>query len=185
MANTASQERKLASSLVGGWDAARVMARKELAAYFGSPMALIFVGAFLVVTLFSFFWVGQWSEEERAGTLEILCTLPVRRVSLVLGKFLAVLGLVAVALALTLFLPITVDLLGGLDWGPVVGGYLAALLVAAAYAAIGLWVSSRTDNQIVALIVSILICGVLYLVGTQSLTSPWAPAVALRASSAG
>ncbi len=131
--------------------------RKELNGYFGSPMALIFVGAFLAATLFSFFWVEtffargiadvrplfrwmpvlmiflvaaltmrQWSEEQRSGTLEILLTLPVSPVQLVLGKFLAVLALVGTALALTLFLPITVALLGNLDWGPVIGGYLAA-----------------------------------------------------------
>ncbi|MGD8794095.1 MAG: Gldg family protein, partial [Anaerolineae bacterium] len=175
--------------------------RKELSAYFGSPLALIFLGAFLAVTLFSFFWVEgffarniadvrpmfrwmpvlllflvaaltmrQWSEEQRAGTLEILLTLPVRRSTLVLGKFLAVMILVALALALTLFLPITVSLLGPLDWGPVVGGYLAALLLAAAYAAMGLFVSSRTDNQIVSLILTALLGGIFYLLGTNALT---------------
>ncbi len=96
----------------------------------------------------------QWSEEQRSGTLEVLLTLPVSKAQLVLGKFLAVMALVALALALTLFLPITVSLMGNLDWGPVVGGYLAALLMAAAYTAIGLFISSRTDNQIVALILT-------------------------------
>jgi ABC-2 type transport system permease protein len=178
-----------------------VVARKELSTYFGSPMALIFVGAFLVVTLFAFFWVEtffarniadvrplfrwmpvlmiflvaaltmrQWSEEQRSGTLEVLLTLPVRRVQLVLGKFLAVMALVALALALTLFLPITVQILGDLDWGPVVGGYLAALLMASAYAAIGLFVSSRTDNQIVSLIATVFLCGAFYLLGTTGAT---------------
>ena len=177
------------------------LARKELESYFGSPMAIIFVGAFLAVTLFSFFWVDtffvrgiadvrplfrwmpllmiflvsaltmrQWSEEERSGTLEVLLTLPVSRLRLVLGKFLAVMALVALALALTLFLPITVALLGNLDWGPVIGGYLAALLLAAAYAAIGLFVSSRTDNQIVALILSVLVCGLFYVAGSGGVT---------------
>jgi ABC-2 type transport system permease protein len=180
---------------------AGTLTRKELRAYFGSPMALIFVGTFLVVTLFVFFWVEtffarniadvrplfrwmpvlmaflvaaltmrQWSEEQRGGTLEILLTLPVRRYSLVLGKFLAVMALIGVALGLTLFLPITVGILGDLDWGPVFGGYLAALLMAAAYVAIGLFVSSRTDNQIVALIVTSLLCGAFYLIGTQGIT---------------
>jgi ABC-2 type transport system permease protein len=175
--------------------------RKELQGYFGSPMALIFVGAFLAVTLFSFFWVDtffargiadirplfrwtpvllillvaaltmrQWSEEERTGTLEVLLTLPVSRVQLVAGKFFAVLGLVTFALALTLFLPITVSLLGDLDWGPVVGGYLAAILLAAAYAAMGLFVSSRTNNQIVALIATVLLCGLFYLAGSAVAT---------------
>jgi ABC-2 type transport system permease protein len=178
-----------------------VLARKELSAYFGSPMALIFVGAFLVVTLLAFFWVEtffarniadvrplfrwmpvlllflvaaltmrQWSEEQRAGTLEVLLTLPVRRLELVLGKFLAVMALVTLALALTLFVPITVSILGNLDWGPVLGGYLAALLLAAAYAAIGLFVSSRTDNQIVSLILTVLLGGLFYVLGTNGVT---------------
>jgi ABC-2 type transport system permease protein len=182
----------------GSWKQSWAIARKELGTYFGSPMALIFVGAFLLATLFSFFWaetffarnvadvrplfrwmpilmiflvaaltMRQWSEEQRGGTLEVLITLPVRRANLVIGKFVAVMALVGVALALTLFLPITVSILGDLDWGPVVGGYLAALLMASAYAAIGLYVSSRTDNQIVSLIVTVLLCGVLYFVGSQ------------------
>jgi len=192
--------------------------RKELSAYFGSPMALIFIGAFLLVTLFSFFWVEgffarnladvrplfrwmpvlllflvaaltmrQWSEEQRAGTLEVLLTLPVRRLDLVLGKFLAVMILVALALALTLFLPLTVTLLGPLDWGPVIGGYLAALLLAAAYAAMGLFVSSRTDNQIVSLILAVLLGGAFYVVGTSGFTGLLGESVAeiLRAVGTG
>lgn len=175
--------------------------RKELESYFGSPMALIFLGAFLAATLFAFFWVEtffargvadvrplfrwmpilmiflvaaltmrQWSEEQHVGTLEMLLTLPVRPIQLVLGKFLAVMALVVLALVLTLPLPITVSILGNLDWGPVVGGYLAALLMAAAYAAIGLFISSRTDNQIVALIVTALVGGLFYLVGSRGIT---------------
>ncbi len=175
--------------------------RKELSGYFGSPMALIFVGFFLAAALFSFFWVDaffargiadvrplfrsmpllmiilvaaltmrQWSEEQRSGTLEVLLTLPVSHIQLVIGKFLAVVTLVVVALVLTLTLPITAALLGNLDWGPVAGGYLAAILLACSYAAIGLFVSSRTDNQIVALMATVLICGVFYLLGTSGIT---------------
>ncbi|MFN2284785.1 MAG: ABC transporter permease, partial [Anaerolineae bacterium] len=176
--------------------------RKELRGYFGSPMAIIFIAAFLVATLFSFFWVDtffargiadvrplfrwmpvlmifiaaaltmrQWSEEQRSGTLEILLTLPVSTTQLVIGKFLAVVALIGIALALTLFLPITVTILGNLDWGPVIGGYLAAILLAGAYAAIGLFVSSRTDNQIVALISTVLVCGAFYFVGSTGVTN--------------
>lgn len=175
--------------------------RKELNSYFGSPMALIFIGAFLAATLFSFFWIDtffargiaevrslfrwmplllvflvsaltmrQWSEEQQTGTLEILLTLPVRMWQLVLGKFISVLLLVLLALALTLSLPITVSMLGNLDWGPVIGGYLAAILMAAAYVAIGLFISSRTNNQIVALILSVVVCGLFYFIGTRGLT---------------
>lgn len=178
------------------------IARKELRSYFGSPMAMIFIGAFLVATLFSFFWVDtffargiadvrplfrwmpvlmifiaaaltmrQWSEEQRAGTLEILLTLPVSTTQLVIGKFIAVVALIGIALALTFFIPITVAILGNLDWGPVFGGYLAAILLAGAYAAIGLFVSSRTDNQIVALISTVLVCGAFYLVGSTGVTN--------------
>jgi ABC-2 type transport system permease protein len=171
--------------------------RKEVNSYFGSPMALIFLGAFLAVTLFAFFWIEtffargiadvrplfqwmpllliflvaaltmrQWSEEQRSGTQEMLLTLPIRPVQLVIGKFLAVMTMVLIALILTLPLPITVSIIGNLDWGPVLGGYVAALLLAAAYSAIGLFVSSRTDNQIVALILTVLLAGVFFLIGT-------------------
>lgn len=178
------------------------IARKELAAFFSSPAAFIFIGAFLAALLFIFFWVDRffarniadvrplfewmpvlliflisamtmrmWSEERRAGTLEFLMTSPVKPVHLVLGKFLACLALVGIVLLLTLPLPITVSLLGPLDWGPVFGGYLATLALASAYIAIGLFVSSRTDNQIVSLIVTASICGTFYLLGSDALTS--------------
>ena len=178
------------------------IARKELAAFFGSPVAYIFIGAFLAVCLFVFFWVAAffarniadtrplfewmpvlliflcaaltmrlWSEERRAGTLETLLTLPVPTWRLVAAKFLAALTLVAIALALTLPLPVTVSLLGPLDWGPVIGAYVATLMLAAAYLAIGLFVSSRTDNPIVALIGSVLVCALFYLLGSDALTN--------------
>jgi len=125
----------------------------------------------LMIFLVAALTMRQWSEEQRSGTLEILLTLPVSTTQLVVGKFLAVIALVAIALALTLFLPLTVSLLGNLDWGPVFGGYLAALLLASAYAAIGLFVSSRTDNQIVALISTVLVCGALYFIGSADVTA--------------
>ena len=124
------------------------------------PVLLIFLLAALTMR--------QWSEEQHTGTMEVLLTLPAKHVSLVLGKFLAVLSMIVIALILTLPLPIMVSLLGNLDWGPVLGGYLAAILMGAAYAAIGLFVSSRTDNQIVALIVTVLLGGIFYLIGSNA-----------------
>lgn len=124
----------------------------------------------LLIGLLAALTMRQWSEEQRSGTLESLLTLPVKPAELVLGKFLAVMAIIVLALALTLPIPVMVSLLGNLDWGPVFGGYLAAVLMAAAYAAIGLFVSSRTDNQIVSLIVTVLIGGVFYLVGTRGIT---------------
>ena len=177
------------------------IARKEFAAFFSSPIAFIFFGAFLAVTLFVFFWVEtffarniadvrpvfawmpvllifltaaitmrMWSEERRSGTLEFLLTSPVPPWQLVLGKFFACLVLVGVTLLLTLPLPITVAFIGNLDWGPVFGGYLATLFLAAAYIAIGLFVSARSDNQIISLIVTSLLCGLFYLLGSDALT---------------
>jgi ABC-2 type transport system permease protein len=124
----------------------------------------------LLIFLLSALTMRQWSEEQRSGTLEVLLTLPVDLFKLVLGKFFAVMILIAIALLLTLPLPLTVSTIGALDWGPVVGGYLAALLMASAYAAIGLFVSSRTDNQIVALITTVLLGGLFYFVGTSEVT---------------
>ena len=83
------------------------------------------------------------------------------------GLVLAVMALIVLALGLTLALPLTVDVIGNLDWGPVVGGYLATILMASAYAAIGLYVSSRTDNQIVAFILGVVACFTLFIIGEQ------------------
>lgn len=112
-----------------------------------------------------------WSEEERMGTMELLRTFPLRTRELVLGKFCAGLSLVAVALLLTLPIPLTVDWLGDLDWGPVFGGYLATLLLAGAYLAITLCVSALTASQIVALVFSSVLCGMLYLLGSDAVAS--------------
>jgi len=178
------------------------VARRELKAYFQSPVAIIFLAAFLVTTLIFFFWVGKffsrniadvrplfdwlpllliflvgaltmrlWSEEQRSGTIEVLLTLPVKTSRLVLGKFIAGLGLVALALVLTLGIPITVSMLGDLDWGPVIGGYLAALLLAAAYLAIGLCFSAATDNMIVSLLLTWAACFLIYLPGAGPVVS--------------
>ena len=127
------------------------------------PLLLIFLIAALTMR--------SWSEERRGGTLENLLTAPVALWQLVLGKFLAAFGLLVVALLLTLPLPITVALLGPLDPGPVIGGYVATLFLGATYIAIGLFASSRTDNPIVALMLTTLICGLLYLLGSPLLTS--------------
>ena len=157
--------------------------KKELRAYFLSPVALIFLLMFLFVTLFWFFniepkfWsrnladirplfeifpvmliflvaaltMRLWSEEQKLGTLEVLMTMPVKTHHLVLGKFLAGFTLVGLALIMTFHVPIIVSLHGQIDWGPVIGGYLATLLLASTYLSIGLCMSSITENQIVAL----------------------------------
>ena len=98
-----------------------------------------------------------WSEESRTGTLEQLMTLPVRTYSLVLGKFLAAWTLLLAALVLTLPIAITVSSLGDLDWGPVWGGYLGALLYGGALLALGVWISALTGHQIVAFLITLVV----------------------------
>ncbi|MBN2528038.1 MAG: Gldg family protein [Deltaproteobacteria bacterium] len=175
---------------------------KELRSYFLSPVALIFLGIFLVVNLFVFFtyatffarniadvrpmfeWLPilliflvaaismrSWSEEQAGGTLEILMTMPIRTWNLVLGKLGAGMILVVIALLLTLPLPIMVSVLGDMDAGPVVGGYVGALFLALAYMSIGMCVSSKTNNQIVSLMVTAVIGALFYLIGSDTLVS--------------
>ncbi|MCX7063328.1 MAG: Gldg family protein, partial [Proteobacteria bacterium] len=124
----------------------------------------------LLLFLCSALTMRMWSEERRSGTLEFVSTVPVTTWSFVLGKFFACWLLLAIALLLTLPLPLTVAFLGNLDWGPVLAGYLAAMLLGGAYIAIGLTISARSDNQIVSLILSTLACGALYLAGSPLLT---------------
>ena len=171
------------------------IARRELRAYFDSPVAYIVIVVFLLVsgwmffsTLFlydradmrPFFTPSPFSpsmllvilapaitmrlvaEERKSGTLELLLTMPVRDGEIILGKFLAALALVAVALLLTLAYPLSVARLGDLDWGPVFAGYLGMSLFAAALLAVGLFCSTLTENQIVAFIISFLLCAALY-----------------------
>jgi len=122
----------------------------------------------LMVLLVPALTMRLWAEEEKQGTIEVLLTLPAREHELVLGKFLASWILLAAGLALTLPLVVTVAWLGDLDPGPVIGGYLAALLLGGAYLAIGQFVSATTENQILAFILALVVCLALYGVGTET-----------------
>jgi ABC-2 type transport system permease protein len=183
----------------------RVVAARELRSYFNSPIAYVFLLAFVGAALFTFFNVkaffarGQsdlrslfeavplltlllvpaltmrlWAEEAKSGTLEVLLTLPARDHELVLGKFFASWALLGVGLALTLPLAFTVAGLGQLDWGPVVGGYVGAMLLGGAYLAVGQFVSALTENQILAFILAFLVCMALYGIGTEAFSGLFA-----------
>jgi ABC-2 type transport system permease protein len=161
--------------------------KKEFKAYFISPIAYIVIAVFLLVTGWFFFTpfflfnqanlrnffallplvfsfvvpavtMRLISEELNVGSYEILLTMPVTTLDIVLGKFLASVVFVAAMLMPTLAYPITVSLLGELDWGPVVGGYMGAVLLGGAFSAIGLFASSLTRNQIIAFIAGMAIC---------------------------
>ena len=114
--------------------------------------------------------VGRWS-----GALDLGGTaLPVRFNDVVFGKFAAAVAFVAAMLVPTLAYPILVASLGALDWGPVIGGYLGALFLGAAFAAIGLFASALTRNQIVAFIIGLAICFSLTLVDQMAFFAPQA-----------
>jgi len=98
----------------------------------------------------------SWAEEHRSGTRTLLFTWPFPEASLVLGKFLGGLGLLALALAATAGVPLTVATLGDLDPGPVAGGYLGALLLGSACLALGQFLSACTRNQVVAWVLGVL-----------------------------
>lgn len=125
------------------------------------------------------------AEERRTGTLEVLLTWPLSEWEVVLGKFAGALALLIIAVLLTLPLPLSVDAIGELDWGPVLGGYLGLVLLAAAYLAVGLLVSAFTGNQIVAFIGGFLACFALYIVGRAAAVvpegmGPWVEAISFE-----
>jgi len=167
--------------------------KKEFSDYFISPIAYIVISIFLLVTgwffFATFFLYGQaslrnffsllplifsfvipaitmrlFSEELNIGSYETLLTLPVTFKDIILGKLLAGTALIVTMLIPTLAYAITVTLIGQLDWGPVIGGYMGAILLGAAYASIGLFASALTRNQIIAFIVGMAICFSLTLV---------------------
>jgi ABC-2 type transport system permease protein len=173
---------------------ALVISRRELRTYFNSPVAYIVVTVFTIITGYLFFtqlFVEQQAElrgffgtmpllfmflapaitmrlladERSSGTLELLITMPVRDWEVVLGKFLAAMGLLCAALALTMVFAITVRAIGPLDRGPVIGGYLGLLLMGGAYVSIGVMCSAFTRNSIVAFIVAFAISFALFLLG--------------------
>lgn len=138
-----------------------VMDQAEMRTFFApSP----FSPSMLLVVLAPALSMRLIAEERKSGTIELLTTLPVRDWEVVVGKFLAAFAILASALAITLVYGITASFLGDLDWGPVVSGYLGMLLFSGALLAIGLLCSTWTENQIVAFIVSFLICAALYFV---------------------
>lgn len=98
-----------------------------------------------------------FAEEKRTGTLELLITMPVRDREVVIGKFLATLGLIGVLLLLTVSYPVLISRLGNLDVGPIAVGYFGLLLEASAGIAIGLYFSSLTENQIVAFMLTFIV----------------------------
>ena len=167
--------------------------RKEFSAYFVSPIAYIVISIFLLVTgwfFFSTFFLFNQanlrtfytllpvvfafvipaitmrliSEELNVGSDEILLTMPVTYGDVILGKFFASVALIIAMLIPTLAYPLSVSFMGQLDWGPVMGGYIGAVFLGAAFSGVGLFASALTRNQIIAFIIGLAICFTLTLI---------------------
>jgi ABC-2 type transport system permease protein len=179
----------------------RTIVKRELASYFTSPIAYVFLVIFLLMTGFFTFTAGNffergeaslasffgwhpwlylvlvpavgmrvWAEERRSGTLELLLTMPVATWQAIIAKFLASWIFLAVALALTFPAVLTVNVLGDPDNGVIAAGYLGSFLLAGAYLAIACMTSAMTRNQVVAFIVSVVLCLFLILAGFNPVT---------------
>ena len=161
--------------------------KKELRSFFNTPMAYIFLVVFALVNGYFFtntfflynqsdmrslfgivplvylFFIpavsmGLISREKSLGTIEIITTLPVRERDIVIGKFLAGLSLILIALLTTLVHYITLINVGTtIDHGAVFTGYLGLALLGGVYTAVGIFSSSLTENQVIAFIVGIAI----------------------------
>jgi ABC-2 type transport system permease protein len=187
--------------------------RRELAGYFATPVAYVFLIIFLVMTgIFTFYLGGfyergfadldpffrfhpwlylflvpaismrLWAEERRLGTIELLFTLPLTTVQAVFGKFLAAWLFIGLALLLTLPVWLTVNYLGSPDNGVILAAYLGSWMMAGGFLAIGSCMSALTRNQVVAFILSVVVCFLFLLSGlpmVMNLFKGWAPQVFL------
>ncbi|MBL8299298.1 MAG: ABC transporter permease subunit [Rhodanobacteraceae bacterium] len=170
--------------------------RRELASYFATPVAYVFIVIFLILAGAMTFYYGEffergradlqpffgfhpwlylflvpaiamrlWAEERKSGTIELLLTLPITMWQAVVAKFLAAWAFVGIALAMTFPIWITVNYLGDPDNGVIIASYLGSLLMAGAFLAIGSCLSAATRNQVVAFILTVVICFLLLMAG--------------------
>jgi|TARA_R110000850_G_scaffold48818_2_gene120724 ABC-2 type transport system permease protein len=186
-----------------------IILKRELSAYFATPVAYIFIIIFLMLSGVFTFYLGRffeqsqaslssffnfipwlylvlvpavamrlWSEERRSGTIELLMTLPITTSQIVIGKFLAAWLFVGLALVLTFPLWLTVNYLGSPDNGVILAGYIGAWLMAGGFLAIGSCLSAATKNQIIAFILTLVVCFLMVVSGfpiVQDVFSSWAP----------
>lgn len=189
--------------------------KRELAGYFITPVAYVFIVIFLVLAgVFTFqlgnwFEVGQadlqaffewhpwlylflipalamrlWAEERRSGTVELLLTLPISLSGAVLGKFLAGWLFAVVALLLTFPLWITVNYLGKPDNGVILAQYVGSALLAGGFLSIGSFVSAGTKSQVIAFVLTVVLCFAFMLAGFSPVIDylkPWAPDAIVQA----
>ena len=185
------------------------ISKRELRAYFTTPLAYVFIVIFVALNGVTAFYFGAlfdrgqadmqplfgflpwlylflipavalrlWAEERKAGTLELLMTLPVSTFDAVFGKFLAAWIFAGIALSLTFPVWITVNYLGDPDNGVIVASYLGGFLMAGSYLAIGGFVSAMTRNQVIAFVIGAAVIFLFMMSGlelVQSAFRGWAP----------
>jgi len=174
----------------------RTIFKRDLSAYFSTPVGYIYLIVFLLVSVglytIPFFGYPQadmrqffmtlpiilsvlvpavtmrvWAEERSENTMELLMTLPMSTGEIVAAKFLASFVFYLIALAGTLTIPAMLAHLGQPDPGAVIGGYLGAVLLGAFFLSIGVFISGLSKDQIVAFVISLLACFALFLLGTD------------------
>jgi len=157
------------------------IAGKELRSYFTSPMAYVLAVFYLGITGYIFRWMmglsvviiptvtmGLFAQERASGTMELLMTRPVRDWEIVVGKFLAAVGLFVAVIAVTLGYPAILEAVADPDWAMILTGYLGLLLAGTAFIALGIFASSLTANQIAAAIIAVFVLLFFCLIGTLS-----------------
>ncbi|MEM8499446.1 MAG: ABC transporter permease subunit [Pseudomonadota bacterium] len=183
--------------------------KRELASYFSTPLAYVFIVIFLMLSAALTFFLGGWyersqadllpffgfhpwlylflvpaiamklwAEERKSGTIELLLTLPITVFQAVVGKYLAAWVFIGIALALTFPMWLTVNYLGSPDNGVILAAYLGSWLMAGAFLAVGSCMSAATNNQVIAFILSVVVCFMFILAGFTlvfDVFKDWAP----------
>jgi len=189
------------SMYLGKFSNVRTIFQKELRSYFNSTIAYVVIVVFFVLmgwfyasniflvniaTLRDMFeYAGViflfvipamtmrlLAEERKSGTIELLTTKPLHDAEIVIGKFLASWAFVGITILPTLVYYITIVFIGDIDLGPVIGGYLGLILMTGVYVAVGLLASSLTENQIVAFMLGLFFCIVLFFIDKMLIVMP-------------
>ena len=191
--------------------------KRELKSYFTTPIAYVFLVVFLFFSGYltfknGFFEIRQadmgtffadlpllfaflvpatamrlWAEERKSGSIELLLTLPITVMQAVLGKFFAAWVFLAIALALTFPMVVTVFYLGHPDVGLIVTGYLGSILMAGGFLAAGCFFSALSKNQVISFVLSVVACAALVFAGmptTMNYLATFLPAGLVTATEA-
>ena len=125
--------------------------------------------------------MGLWAEERRAGTIELLLTMPITMFEAIMGKFLAAWFFITLSIGLTFPIIITTSYLGDPDMGAVIAGYFGAIMLAGAYVSVGMLTSSMARSQVISFVLALLFCLLLVLAGWDPVTGmfeKWSPQLA-------